>query len=84
MQPVPHLLSSSTHRIHIFPIWREEFCGDHVKDLTEIQIDDINGFCLIHWCNYAIIEGHWVGQAGFALGEAVLVVSNHLPLFHVH
>ena len=31
----------------------------------------------------AVIEGHSVGQAGLALGEAMLAVSNHLPVFHV-
>ena len=31
--------------------------GDHVKDLTKVQIDDINGFSLFHWCSCTIIEG---------------------------
>ena len=30
-----------------------------------------------------MIEGHGVGQAGLALGEAMLAVSNHLPVLHV-
>jgi len=29
------------------------------------------------------MEGHWAGQAGLALGETMLAVSNHLPVLHV-
>ena len=57
--------------------------GYHVKGLTEVQIDDISGSFLVHRCSYTIIKGHWVGQAGFALGEAMLVLPYQLPAFHV-
>lgn len=36
---------------------------------------------LAHWC-VSITEGPWAGQAGFALGEAVLAVPNLLPVLH--
>jgi len=32
--------------------------------------------------NDTIIKGHYVGQAGFALDEAMLVLPYHLPVFH--
>lgn len=57
--------------------------GDHVKGLTEFQVDDISNSSLVKKCSYAIIEGHWVGQAGCSHSDAMLVVSYHLPLFHV-
>jgi len=47
---------------------------DCAKSLTEVWIDDIGGSSLVHWCSYTITEGHQVGQAGFALGEAMLVI----------
>ena len=53
-----------------------------VKGLTEVLLDDISGSSLVHCCS-DIIEGHQVSQAGFALGEAMLVLSYHLPVFHV-
>jgi len=56
--------------------------GYCVKGLTEVQIDDFSGSSLVHCCS-DIIEGHQVSQAGFALGEAMLVLSYHLPVFHV-
>lgn len=40
----------STCRMRVFPVWREGCCGYHVKDFTDIQIDDITGSCLVHLC----------------------------------
>lgn len=54
--------------------------GDHVKGLTEFQVDDISNSSLVKKCSYAIVEGHWIGQAGLTLGEAMLVVLYHFPL----
>jgi len=57
--------------------------GDHVKDFEEVQIDDICSSSLVYSYSHCITEGHKVGQAGLALGEAMLAVSNHLPVLHV-
>lgn len=60
--------------LHTFPISREDVVGDCVKGLTEVQINDICSPSPVH----PITGVHWVGQAGLALGEALLAVSNHL------
>lgn len=38
---------------------------------------------LVHWWSHSITEILWAGQAGPALGEAVLDVLNHLPALPV-
>lgn len=53
--------------------------GDHVQGFTEVQKNNIHNPSLVQWHNYSILEGHWVGQAGFALIEAVLAVPNPPP-----
>lgn len=30
-----------------------------------------------------LLEGHYISQAPFALGETMLAASNHLPVFYV-
>jgi len=57
--------------------------GDHVKGRTEVQIDDIHSSPLVHPCSHSITAGHYVAQAGLTPGEAMLAVSNHLPVFHM-
>ena len=57
---------------------------DHVKGLTEVQVDDIGWSSLSNLCSHSIIVGHWIGQAQFALGEAVVAVPHHLLVLHVH
>lgn len=34
----------------------------------------------LHCCSDSITEGHWVGQPGLVLGDAVLAVPSHLPV----
>jgi len=51
---------------------------DHVKGLAEVQVDDIHHPSPIRQSRNSIIEGHQIGQARSALGEAMLAVSNHL------
>ena len=51
---------------------------DHVKDFAEVQVDDIHHSSPVNRSHHSIIEGHQIGQAQSALGEAMLAVSNHL------
>jgi len=44
----------------------------------EVLKDYISHSSFVHWCPYSIIEGHQIGHAHSALGEAMLVVSDHL------
>ena len=56
---------------------------DHVKGLAEVQVDDIHHPSPVHRSRNFIIEGHQIGQARSALGEAMLAVSNHLFISYV-
>ena len=58
--------------------------GDYVKDLTEVQTDDISSSSIVCWCSHPIIEGHWISQAQYAHGESMLAISNYPPVFHMH
>ena len=56
---------------------------DHVKGRAEVQVDDIHHPSPIHWCRHSIVEGHQIGQARSALGEAMLGVLDHLFISYV-
>ena len=56
---------------------------DHVKGFAEVQEDNIRCPSPIHQCHHSIIEGHQIGQAKSALGEAMLTVSDHLFVSYV-
>jgi len=49
---------------------------DHVKGFAEVQVDEICPPSPIHQSCYSILEGHQIGQAQSALGEAMLAVSK--------
>ena len=54
LQPVLHLLSSSPIKSLSFQFREKDIVVYHVKDLTEVQIDDICCSYLAHWCSYSI------------------------------
>ena len=54
----------------------------HVQ-LLIYQVDDIHRPSPVHRSHHSIIEGHQIGQAQSALGEAMLAVSNHLFVSYV-
>lgn len=56
---------------------------DHVKDLTEIHVDDTDWSSLINYCSHSIIEGDQISEKLLALSKIVLNVSNHLFVLHV-
>ena len=53
---------------------------DHVKGLAQVQGHKISSPSFVHLYQHSIIEGHHVGQAQSAHGEAVLAVSDHLHI----
>jgi len=53
---------------------RRIFREDHVKGLSKVQTDDISGSSFVHQHSHTIIKSNKFGQAGPALGEAMLVV----------
>ena len=80
MQPIPHPLNSPLIKSISLLLREKDVAGDCVKGPTEVQIDDIRRSPLVHRCSHSIREGC---QAGLAAGEAMLAVSNHLPVLHV-
>lgn len=77
--PYPSNNSPSTESISL-QFRAKDVVGDHIKSFTEAQRDDICSPSPVHWYSYSITEAQQVGQAGVALGEAVLAVLNHLPM----
>ena len=61
----------------------KDVVGDHIKGLTEVQIDDSSCFSFVQWCCHSIVNCNWVGQPQPALDEAVLAVSDNLLLLYV-
>jgi len=55
----------------------EDVMQDDAKGLAQIHVDNINCPPFVHQCHHPITEGHQVGQAHSALGEAMLAVSDH-------
>ena len=56
---------------------------DSVKHFAQVQVDDNSCSSLIHQCCNSIVERHQIWQALFALSEAMLTVTSHLPIFYV-
>ena len=84
LQPVPCPLNSPLVKSIPLQFVEKGVMGDHVKGLIEVQIDDINDSSLVHWCNYAIVGSTAQGSSGrICLGEAMLVIPYHIPVFHV-
>lgn len=73
----------STPQISISPSQRDGCCGGLCQRPYRFQTDDIHGFFLVHWDRHSIIQGHWVVQAGLALGKTVLAVLNFVPVLHL-
>ena len=55
---------------------------NHVKGLAQVQVDEIHCPSFLHQCHLSIVD-HQICQAQSALGEAALVVSDHLLISHV-
>ena len=49
---------------------------DHVKGSVEVQVDDIHHPSPVDQSHHSTTEGHQIGQAQSALGEAMLAVSD--------
>jgi len=56
---------------------------DSVECLAQVQVDNVSCPPFVHQSCNPIIEGYQVGQALFALGEAMLAVPSHLLVIHV-
>lgn len=51
---------------------------DHVKSLTEIQVDVISQSFFIDWYSHSIVEGQQIDQVQSALDEAMLSILDHI------
>lgn len=79
----PAIVYSTLQNPHLSNLERRMWWGDHVKGLAEIQVDDIGCPSFVHRCCHSITEGHHIGQARSALGEAVLAALDRLLVLHV-
>ena len=82
-QQIPNPLNSPSIKSTLQQFREKDVVTDHVKDLVEVQVDDIHCPSPIHRIRHFIIEGHQIGQAQSALGEAMLAVSNHLFVLYM-
>ena len=57
-QPVPCPLNGPPNKFLSFQFGEKNIMEDCVKGFTEVQINDVSGCLLVHWCSYTIIEGH--------------------------
>lgn len=51
-----------------------------VKCISQVQVDYVTCSSLIHQCYNLVIDGLQICQAKFALSEAMLAITNHLPV----
>lgn len=83
LQPAPYpsinppIKSISSH------FGEKDVMGDYIKSLTEIQIDGIGCFSLVHSNSYAIIKTDKVGQREHVLHEAMMPFLYYFLFVHV-
>jgi len=82
-QAIPNPLNRSSFKSTPLQFREKDVVRDHAKGLVEVQVDDIHCPPPIHQSHHSIIEGHQIGQAQSALGEAMLAVSNYLFISYV-
>lgn len=56
---------------------------DNIKGLAKFQVDDISCSSLIYQCYHSFIKDQQIGQAQFALSEAMRVILDLLVVSHV-
>ncbi|GAB0189266.1 mitochondrial enolase superfamily member 1 [Grus japonensis] len=83
IQPIPYAPSGPSIKSMSLQFRDKDVIQDSIKCFTRVQVDDISCSALIYQQCNAIIEGHHVCQARFALSEAMLAVTNRLLIFHV-
>ena len=81
-QLVPCPLNGPPNKFLSFQFGEKNVTDDVPKALLKSR-HDISGSSLVTFCDDIIVSVDKVGQAAPALGEAMLVISYHLLLFHV-
>lgn len=79
IQPIPNPPKSLCVKPIYFQCSTQNVVWDCVQGLTEVKRVDSYSSCLA----LSTAEGHKISQAQFDLVEAMLVASNHLPVFHM-
>jgi len=82
-QPIIYPPNSPAFKSVSLQLRDKDVMWDHLRGLAQVQVDDTSRPSFVHQCHHSIIEGHQIGQARFALGEAVLAVMDHLLISHV-
>lgn len=61
----------------------QDVVQESTEHFAQVQEDAVSCSFLIHWCCNSILKSHQICHIGFAISEAMLVVTNHLLVFHV-
>ena len=83
IQPILYSLNSPAFKSICLQFRDNDVLWDHVKGLTQVQVDDICCPSFVHRCCHPIIEGHQIGQARSALGGVILAVLDYFHISHV-
>ena len=75
-QPIPTPLNSPSFQSIPLYFREQDVLRDHVKGSVEVQVDDIHRPSPVDQSHHSTTEGHQIGQAQSALGEAMLAVSD--------
>jgi len=83
IEPVPYPTSGPSVKSMSFQFRDKDIIWESVKGLAQVQADDVSCLPFVHQRCNPITERYQVGQARFALGEAMLAVPSHLLVIHV-
>ena len=78
IQTVPYPLNSLPLRSICLQLTDKDIMWGHVKGLAQVHVDGITYFSFAQWCCHFPIEVHQMGHKQYALGEAMMAVSDHL------
>ena len=79
----PYALISPSIISMPFQFRYEDFSWSLIKTFAQVLVNFISRSSLVHMCYLYIKEGQQVSQAWFALYQATLTASNHLPVFRM-
>jgi len=84
IQPIHYPPNSLYFKSISLQLREKDVLREHVKDLAEVQVDDIHCLPFIHQYHHSITESHQIGQAQPSLGEAILSWITHSPFMYLN
>ena len=77
------MLEISNCNLNVLQFTDKGVMQDHIRGLSQVQVDDISCPSFVHQCHHSITEVHKFHQARPTLGEAMLIVLDLLLISHV-